>query len=167
MALEEKSQLHCFTFTLSIPGITGLKRHQNKKTQKAGRVTHTPYHMDSNSPDRESPQAPSGKERVHRGISSPTPANTSGLHAGVRSCRPPDLTPQGPAGSAGALDSRLEELARVAACARGQVPARAAPRWRETSTLSPRSGGAESVSHGCRESATTLFPGSKLAQDRT
>lgn len=165
--MEEKSQLHCFTFTLSIPGITGLKRHQNKKTQKAGRMTHTSYHMDSISPDQESPQALPGKRRVHRGISSPTPANTSGLLSGVRGCRPPDLTPEGPARSAGAPDSRLQKRARAAARSRGQVPARAAPRWRETSTLSPRGGGAEGVDHGCRQSAPTPLPGSKLAQDRT
>lgn len=86
LVYEQKSHLHYLIFNVSIPGITGLKRHQKKmgrlKTRQGDAHNISPYGFSPKPAQRRKPQASPAKEG-----GSPEPQASSAALGSARGSR--------------------------------------------------------------------------------
>lgn len=138
LVYEQKSHLHYLIFNVSIPGITGLKRHQKKmgrlKTRQGDAHNISPYGFSPKPAQRRKPQASPVKEggSPEPQASPAPPAQRWGLHVAVGGCkttRPdasgtdadslqtpvprPPARPHAPGGRSRTRSSASEETARM------------------------------------------------------
>lgn len=168
LAQQQKSQLHYFTLNLSIPGITGFKRHQKRWAgRKLGRLTYTSsYHMDSHqSRPRSAPELPS-ETRVPGAAGCPTPEHSSEVRARLGVYR--TTRPQAPGVSSNREGcGLLPRGGRPSQAPAGPVPAREAPSQERNRTAVQGGCRAEGAVHAPRQSAPNPLAGSELAQSHT